>query len=480
MSMFPETPEPCQMDPLTLQAFSCLLTLVEALAALPAQGEHTPLAEAGSATLMMAAGKSLAEITRQVLGCHYVGVFALDPPDDRQRLIGVGGLTPLQETQLREATDQTPLAAYIDAEAIAHLHANQVVTLDLEQQPFVTQRPTFGDRYRLVAPIVLHEHLMGLFTMAKTDAVYAGVQYAYPPEEIALAQGIAKLTAQMMERVHLLRKWAEAHANELALQEATRRYDTFLSLASHELRNPLTGVIGYLHLALKHLGALEQQGGRVPATEERVQRIHQHLDSALQSAHTLDRMIGDLLDVARVRADQLVVVMRPCNLAEIVRRAVAEVKARAAERTLVLALPKGEDVPVLADADRIGQVVTNYLSNALKYSPSERPVEVRLAIEGSLARVAVRDEGPGLSPEEQARLWQRFSRVPGIAVQDNRGDFGANLGIGLYLCREIMQRHHGHVGVESTPGHGSTFWFTLALATCSKNNAPDHQQSDPH
>ncbi len=108
----------------------------------------------------------------------------------------------------------------------------------------------------------------------------------------------------------------------------------------------------------------------------------------------------------------------------------------------------------------------------LKYSPVDRPVEVRLILEGPLARVSVRDEGPGLSLVAQELLWQRFSRVPGIAVQDSRGNFGANLGVGLYLCREIIERHHGCVGVESVPGQGSTFWFTIALATSSENNAP--------
>src|SRR5258708_28585042 len=183
-------------------------------------------------------------------------------------------------------------------------------------------------------------------------------------------------------------------------------------------------------------------------------------------------MIGELLDVAHIHANQLAIVTRPCNLVEIVRRAVAEVQQRAIERTLRLSLPKEEHVPVLADANRIGQVVTNYLSNALKYSPVDRPVEVRLILEGPLARVSVRDEGPGLSLVAQELLWQRFSRVPGIAVQDSRGNFGANLGVGLYLCREIIERHHGCVGVESVPGQGSTFWFTIALATSSENNAP--------
>lgn len=471
--MFPGETDPCQMDHQELQAFSCLLTLVEALAALPAQGEDTPLDEACSASLMTTAGKSLAEITRQVLGCYYVGVFALDPPDDRQRLLGVGGLTFEQEALFHQATDQTPLAAYIDADAISQLYANQVVTLDLQQHPFVTARPTFGARYRLVAPMVLHGHLIGIFTIAKTDTLYPDVQHAYPPEEIALALGIAKLTAQMIERVRLLQKWAHAHASELALQEVTRRYDTFLSLASHELRSPLTSIIGYIHLASRQMKALEQQAEHGTASPERIRYIHQHLNAATQSAHTLDRMIGDLLDVARIRAEQLVMAMRSCNLVEIVRRSVAEIQQRVPDRALRLFLPQEQHIPILADADRISQVVTNYLTNALKYSAADRPVEVRITAEGSLARVSVRDEGPGLSLEAQACLWQRFSRIPGVMVQDTQGHFGANLGIGLYLCREIIERHHGCVGVESIPGKGSIFWFTLPQTNSSKDLLSD-------
>ncbi len=460
-----EIAEPCQMDRSGVQAFFCLLTLVEALAALPAGGETLSLDEASSASLMMTSGKSLAAITRQVLGCHYVGVFALDPPDERHRLLGVGGLTAEQEACFQRVTDQIPLAAYLDADTVARLRANQIVTLDLARQPFMIERPTFGARYRLVAPMVLHGRLIGLFTMAKTADGYPDVQHAYSLQEMALAQGIARLTAQMIERVSLLQKWARAHANELALQEATRRYDTFLSLASHELRNPLTSILGYVHLAQRQLSALEQHAGHVPSSSERLQHMRQHLDNAVQSAHTLDRMIRELLDVARIRAEQLVIVRKPCNLVEIVRRSTREIEQRAAGRTLTLTLPAQEEVPVVADADRIAQVVTNYLSNALKYAPPDRPVHISLSLEDSRACVAVRDEGPGIAPEAQLHLWQRFYRVPGVVVQEAQGHFGANLGIGLYLCREIIERHHGCVGVESAPGNGSTFWFTLALAT---------------
>ena len=119
----------------------------------------------------------------------------------------------------------------------------------------------------------------------------------------------------------------------------------------------------------------------------------------------------------------------------------------------------------MVDADRLGQVVTNYLTNALKYSPTYCPVTVGLDVDARQARVWVRDEGPGLPPEEQEAIWERFHRVKGIEVQSGSG---IGLGLGLYICRTIIERHQGQVGVESEPGQGSTFWFTVPLAPATE------------
>lgn len=118
-------------------------------------------------------------------------------------------------------------------------------------------------------------------------------------------------------------------------------------------------------------------------------------------------------------------------------------------------------MPVSADAERLGQVVTNYLSNALRYSGEASPVEVGVQREGGQGRMWVRDQGPGIPPDEQERVWERFYRVPGIAVQSGSG---MGLGIGLYLSKTIIEQHGGLVGVQSTSGAGATFWFTLPLA----------------
>jgi len=132
-----------------------------------------------------------------------------------------------------------------------------------------------------------------------------------------------------------------------------------------------------------------------------------------------------------------------------------------ANRTIHLELPTAQAVPVIADADRIAQVVTNYLTNALKYSKEDRPIAVRLEVEREMAQVSVRDGGPGLSLSDKMHLFERFPRIKGTAVQSGSG---VSLGLGLHICKAIVEAHGGRVGLESVPGRGSTFWFTLPLA----------------
>ena len=133
-------------------------------------------------------------------------------------------------------------------------------------------------------------------------------------------------------------------------------------------------------------------------------------------------------------------------------------------RTVQLEVPAGgpceAPVPVVADADRIGQVVTNYVTNALKYSQGDQPVAIQVARDGAWARVSVEDHGPGLLASEQERIWERFYQAKGMHAQSGSG---TGLGLGLHICKALIEGHGGKVGVESEVGKGSTFWFTLLL-----------------
>lgn len=249
-----------------------------------------------------------------------------------------------------------------------------------------------------------------------------------------------------------------------ALSETTRQMDEFLGIVSHELRTPLTAIKGNLQLAKRQLNrVLKQDGIAREEVASAVTAVQGLLDRAERQATVQNRLINDLIDVSRIHAGRLELQVEPCDLTEIVREVVEDQRDTNPTRTILFENPATE-LLVQADIDRVGQVVNNYLSNALKYSEETRPVEVRIWPQGSVVRVVVRDEGPGLPPEEQERIWDRFYRAEGVEVKSGSG---VGLGLGLHICRTIIERQGGQVGVESKEGVGSTFWFTLPLAPSS-------------
>jgi signal transduction histidine kinase len=307
----------------------------------------------------------------------------------------------------------------------------------------------------LLAPVRCGERLVGIL------GINSGEDRPYTPDEIALAGAAAKLTALIIERERLLRERAEARATELALRETTRRMDEFLSIAAHELKTPLTSLKGYMQLAERRIAQSvrdEQAGDR--AGRSALDAVYQMLQQVHTQISRIERFTSDLVDVSRIQAGRLEMRLAPCDLATIVREAVDEQRLTVPARAIEVDMPPGAAVAVLADADRIGQVVTNYLTNALKYSAEGTAVTVGLEVDGAMARVWVRDAGPGIPAAEQKCIWERFYRAPGI---EHRSGSGIGLGMGLYISRTILERHRGHVGVHSQPGSGSTFWFTLPL-----------------
>src|SRR5579883_1702050 len=244
-------------------------------------------------------------------------------------------------------------------------------------------------------------------------------------------------------------------------KELERRKDEFISIAGHELRTPLTIIKGNLQLAVQRLLHLQQQPALPEEAITATSTILTLLRRALHQANLEQRLISDLMDVSRIQANRLELSPERFDLVLLVREVAENQRLSAPRRLIQLDLPAGP-VPVFADHHRIGQVISNYLTNALKYSPEDQVVEVGLRLEGQYARCWVRDHGPGLSLESQKHLWERFYRAPEIKVQSGSG---AGLGMGLYICRTLITLHNGSVGVESAPGKGSTFWFTLPLYT---------------
>jgi len=241
-------------------------------------------------------------------------------------------------------------------------------------------------------------------------------------------------------------------------REAERRKEEFLGMVSHELRTPLTAIVGFLELALLCVERLS--GASLMSTGDLLGTLDAMLRQAQRQAEIETRLVAELLDMSRMEMQKFDLSLQACNLASIVQQVVVNQQQVAPTRRIELAMPPQALVPVVADADRIEQVLTNYLVNAFKYSSPDRAVWVQLSVEGLMVRVSVRDQGPGLTLEQQQRVWDRFYQAETAGHQGS----DAGLGLGLYIARTIIAQHQGQVGVESCHGQGATFWFLLPLA----------------
>lgn len=251
-----------------------------------------------------------------------------------------------------------------------------------------------------------------------------------------------------------------------------QRMDIFRVVA-HDLANPLAAIKLYLQLQQRMI-----ERGRAPSTPD-----PDVLATMVHEVVRMERLLSDMHAVVGLESNKLVLDRKPFDLVTLCQQEVRPLQM-AETREIHVNLPDGP-VMVEADRDRIGQVLANLLSNADKYSPVRQPITLTLRLErgdpnaptpdnsgGSetdttdseapqQACVLVHDGGPGIPESEQERIWERFHRVQGVQAQTTKSP---SLGLGLYISRQIVEQHGGTIGVESAPGAGSTFWFTLPLA----------------
>jgi len=445
-----------QLERRTHEALKALLAMAEALVLVPdnaAEVQTQSLLAQKKTVVESTVARRLAELTRDVLNCQRVGITTIESETTILRAVAIVGLSPEQEVQwwAEQQQQESRLSDSRNPELISRLRANEVLQLDMTQPPYNDQPNAYGLQTLLIAPMCVGDQLVGMLSLD-----HGGIKHEYTQEEMALAGAVAKLAGFVIERERLLREREEARANEIALRESNRRMDEFLGIACHELKTPLAAIKGNVQLAGRRLQRLA--GDQKTQSDQLLPDL---LENANRQTDRLDRLVTDLLDVSRIQVGKLEMRSEACDLATIVQETVQEQRMINPRRSILLEGPIEEPVPIRADADRIGQVISNYLSNALKYSSGEKAVTVSLAREGPVARVSVRDDGPGLPPAERERIWERFHRARGVEVQTGSG---VGLGLGLYISKTIIAWHGGHVGVESTPGHGATFWFTLPLA----------------
>jgi PAS domain S-box-containing protein len=230
-----------------------------------------------------------------------------------------------------------------------------------------------------------------------------------------------------------------------ALQELDRKKDEFLSVASHELRTPLTTIKGYTQL-------LSQTVNDLPPEERAT-----YLNAVLSEIERMMGLISELLDVSRIETNRLQIHLQPIRWLEFIERRVSAFRIQNPHRTIRFE-PALEELTVIADPDRMRQVIDNLISNAIKYSPEGSDIDVQLAVEDSTILTAVADHGIGIPRDEIPLLFERFHRARNVSSR-----YYGGLGLGLYIARAIVEAHHGAIMVESEEGQGSRFTIRLPL-----------------
>jgi len=285
-----------------------------------------------------------------------------------------------------------------------------------------------GTRSFIVVPLVARDTVLGALSLASASP------RRFAAADVDVATEIGRRAALAIDNARLVRE----------TQKAVRLRDEFLSVASHELRTPITSLM----LTVERL--LRSGATGKPLSAE---SLSSSINRVQHSAERLRRLTDELLDVTRIEQGRLELNLATVELGALARQVVEELKFELAAARCPTAIEADEAVAGVWDPSRLDQVITNLLTNALKFGPGH-PIDIRIRNVGEAAQLSVRDYGVGIEPARQPFVFDRFER----AVSSKH--YGG-LGLGLYIARRIVRAHGGDLRVESEPGRGATFTVTL-------------------
>ncbi len=340
-----------------------------------------------------------------------------------------GVLEPAYARALGRGRSQEAEVAWGEPAAGEAFRAGETVLRHEDQGPTVQGRERLRDFLGL--PMMVGGRCVGGLVFGR----FGGPPY--PPEQIRLAEFVAYHVGQLLEN----RRMASRIASLEAQRELAKMQDEFISTVSHELRTPLGFIKGYVTTLLRDDQKWDD------ATRNEFLRI---VDD---EADRLRELIDNLLDSSRLESGRLGMTCESTRLVSVIRD--TAMRLRSMHPGLDLTLETPDELPIVqVDATRIAQVLDNLLSNAVKYAPGA-PVTVRASAEPDHIRIVVSDRGPGIPAEHLGRLFERFFRVPA------RSGGVRGTGLGLHICRKIVEAHGGQISVESRVDEGTTFTFTI-------------------
>jgi PAS domain S-box-containing protein len=293
----------------------------------------------------------------------------------------------------------------------------------------------------LVLPLRTRREMIGALVIAANDP-----ERAMTDDKLPLAEVLAERASLAIENAKLYTEQVEARRK---VEDLSRLKDEFLSIASHELRTPVTSIKGYTQLAKMLI-----KEGDLNTSEE-------YLDIALDQIDRMSRLILELLDVSRIETGRLEIRRETIAWPQFVRDVVHRHHTAVSDRRFHVSVPDAGKI-VTGDRDRLEQVLGNLLENAVKYSPDGSDVTVTVEDRGESLVTAVCDRGIGIPADELAQVFERFHRGRQVSSTNYGG-----LGLGLYITKQIIERHGGSIWVESKEGVGTTFFFSLPAAEAS-------------
>jgi signal transduction histidine kinase len=301
-------------------------------------------------------------------------------------------------------------------------------------RPYLDQA---GIRSILAIPLLQDKRTLG------TLAVSRKAVGRFPPEVVELLRTFATQSSLAIQNARLFREIAQKGRE---LEIASQHKSQFLANMSHELRTPLNAILGYTELIRDEIY------GEVPP------KIGEVLERVQKSGHHLLALINDVLDLSKIEAGQLVLSPNEYSIEDVVRGVIASVESLAAEKQLELAIEVPPGLPVgYADERRIRQVLLNLVGNAIKFTDAGQ-VQIRVTQPNGQFQVAVSDTGPGIDAAHQQRIFEEFQQVDSSPTKAKGGS-----GLGLAIARRIVELHEGRIWVESVPGQGSTFLFSIPI-----------------
>ena len=314
-------------------------------------------------------------------------------------------------------------------------------------------------------PLEAKDRVLGLITIQSFE------KHAYTDHDVNVLQSLASYTAIALDNAaayrqlneheaEIRRLFEEAQKARAVAEEADAAKSAFLSTVSHELRTPLTSVLGFAKIIKKRLD--ERIFPLVPTGDRKVAQTIQQVDDNLKvvvsEGERLTKLIDDVLDLAKIEAGKLEWHMEAVTVADILDRATAATASLLEHKGLTLVKEVAPGLPaVTGDRDRLIQVVINLISNAVKFT-DVGSVTCRADRRGSEIVVSVIDTGLGIAADDQPKVFERFKQVGDTLTDKPKGT-----GLGLPICREIVEHHGGRVWVDSTLGKGSTFSFSLPI-----------------